>query len=66
MKIDSRPVIDETPASPHPELLDQGFISNSVAPAEPALSSFPALILTNEVSIIDRNIDLIILVLTFI
>jgi hypothetical protein len=38
----SNPLTDETPAEPHAELLAQGLTNNSVAPAEPALSSLPA------------------------
>ena len=36
VNIASKPVIDETAASAQPALLVQGFINNSVAPAEPA------------------------------
>ena len=50
----SRPFTEEIPAEPQAELLAHGFTSKSVAPADPALSSFPANIALEDMTAITQ------------
>ena len=62
----SNPLIEETPAPPQDELRDHGFINNSVAPADPALSSLPANVGSEVTSIPAITKLILILLLNFI